>query len=299
MRLGVAVSSVAHATILAFAMVSLPSPEEYDTSSFESLPVEIFSVEEFTNLRQGEIDAPDTPEPSPPPAEEAVAEPEPEPEAAPQEEVVASLPPDTIEPTPEVELEPEPAPEPVAEPEPAPEPVAEPEPEPEPQAAELPAQLPIARPTNIPVRKREEEKPDFSNDIAALLDKEKSENQRRIEGEGTGGQVASLGAPSGTQSALSQSQLDYLRGQISRCWSPPIGVVDPSDLVVRVQMAMNPDGSLAGAEILEFRANPLGKAAADSALRAVRRCQPYDLPADKYATWQTINVRFDPRDMLN
>lgn len=314
MKLGLTVSSVAHAGILAFALISLPAPEKYDTSSFESLPVEVFSVEEYSNLRKGEKTAEEVkPEP-------VVATPEakPEPEAKPvqQEEVAAVQPDPQVKPAPEVTPEPVPVPEPpkVEEPAPQPEPqqAAEPEPkpeaapapEPEKQVADLPVRLPIARPRDIPKRpKPKEEEPkkeEFSPDsITALLNKETDQNQTRSEGEGAGSQVASLGARSGTGSGLSQSELDFLRGQISRCWSPPVGAADPSQLVVRVQMALNPDGSVVGAQILEFKASPIGKAAADSALRAVRRCQPYTLPPDRYDTWKTVNINFDPRDMLN
>jgi colicin import membrane protein len=38
--------------------------------------------------------------------------------------------------------------------------------------------------------------------------------------------------------------------------------------------------------------------AAESALRAVRRCQPYTMPAAKYDIWRDVEVTFDPRDMF-
>jgi colicin import membrane protein len=33
-------------------------------------------------------------------------------------------------------------------------------------------------------------------------------------------------------------------------------------------------------------------------LRAVRRCAPYNLSAEKYDSWQEIVVTFDPREMF-
>jgi hypothetical protein len=33
-------------------------------------------------------------------------------------------------------------------------------------------------------------------------------------------------------------------------------------------------------------------------VRAVRRCAPYNLPAEKYDSWREINVTFDPREMF-
>ena len=38
-------------------------------------------------------------------------------------------------------------------------------------------------------------------------------------------------------------------------------------------------------------------AAADSAVRAVYQCQPYELPAEKYAVWRDMILNFDPRQM--
>ena len=37
---------------------------------------------------------------------------------------------------------------------------------------------------------------------------------------------------------------------------------------------------------------------AGSAKRAVLRAQPYQLPADKYASWSEVIVNFDPSQMF-
>ena len=42
----------------------------------------------------------------------------------------------------------------------------------------------------------------------------------------------------------------------------------------------------------------LGNAAAESALRAVRGCQPFHLPPESYEGWRDIEWVFDPRQML-
>ena len=44
-------------------------------------------------------------------------------------------------------------------------------------------------------------------------------------------------------------------------------------------------------------ASPFFQAAADSAVRAVYQCQPYALPADKYALWRDMILNFDPSHM--
>ena len=43
--------------------------------------------------------------------------------------------------------------------------------------------------------------------------------------------------------------------------------------------------------------SPFFQAAADSAVRAVFQCQPYELPSEKYALWRDMILNFDPSDM--
>jgi hypothetical protein len=45
--------------------------------------------------------------------------------------------------------------------------------------------------------------------------------------------------------------------------------------------------------------HPAFQAAAESALRGVRRCAPYSfMPPLKYEAWKDVIVDFDPRDMF-
>jgi colicin import membrane protein len=89
-----------------------------------------------------------------------------------------------------------------------------------------------------------------------------------------------------------------LMAQIARCWNPPVGVRD-SDLVVTIRFALNEDGTLSGepAVLNSGNTSPRLKAAAESAVRAVRNCQPLKLPAAQYWMWKDVEVRFDPQVM--
>ena len=99
--------------------------------------------------------------------------------------------------------------------------------------------------------------------------------------------------------ALSQSELDALRAQIQACWNPPVGVADAKGLVVTVRLMLKHDGSLAADPAVTNRSsNTLFQVAAESALRAIRRCAPYRLPIAKYEVWKDVEVDFDPRDMF-
>jgi hypothetical protein len=67
-----------------------------------------------------------------------------------------------------------------------------------------------------------------------------------------------------------------------------------------VTINLNPDGSLAGPpRIVGGGADPLSQIAAESAVRAVQICAPFDiLPPEKYQVWRVINFIFDPSHML-
>ena len=98
---------------------------------------------------------------------------------------------------------------------------------------------------------------------------------------------------------MSQSEIDALRAQIQACWNPPAGVVDAKQLIVRVQLLLNRDGSVQAEPVVTNRSShPQFQLAAESATRAIRRCQPYKMPIAKYDVWRDVEVTFDPRDMF-
>ncbi|NWG45872.1 MAG: cell envelope integrity protein TolA, partial [Alphaproteobacteria bacterium] len=202
--------------------------------------------------------------------------------------------------------EPEPPP---PEPEPAPEPEAEaeaPEPEPEMKIAAAPRPKPTPPKPTPPAKEKPEE--DFFARTAALLDKMPKEEAA----EPTEAQEARPRAPddirirtaAGRANSMSLSEIDSLRQQIERCWSFPAGAAYAEELIVTLRLALNPDGSLIGRpEIVDTLKYGLGdtfyRVAADSAVRAVLRCQPFTLPPEKYENWRSVEVEFDPRNLLS
>ena len=266
------------------------------------------------------------PEPASVPTTEVAAAPEPptpvvtepEPVRAPEPTELATPTPAETVPTPEpvetAALPPddggEALPAPVAEPEP-PMVEAEPEEPAEPQFAALPASgpsiasRPPARVARTPDRREdppqetasrsEEGERNLSDDIRAVS------NRETASGGGTKRptQKASLGTSRGSDAALSRSEMDALKQAMSRCWSPPAGVADAATLVVKLRMRLLPDGTLDGRpEVVDAPATAAGRAATGAASRAMLRCAPYALPADKYDTWSEVIVNFDPREMF-
>ena len=299
MRVALSVSTVGHAAIIAWGMIALPNADPYESTPQPPLPIDIVSITEFTEITAGTRDGDKELEPAPPkPVEKAepVDQPKPEPEPkaeptaapapAPEPEPVplrtAALPPDDPVPEPaKAEPEPEPAPEPLAN-------------------APVPRTKPKAPPKPKPVQQAEPKTAPKSFDadnIAALL------NKIPDSGGGaptdTGSLTPSLGTATGTAGTLSISEIDALRAQIARCWNPPVGVLDAGQLLVRIGMDLNLDGTLAAPPtLLNSSPDPIFAVAAEAAIRAVNRCQPYYLPPEKYQAWQQIHMTFDPRELL-
>ncbi len=102
---------------------------------------------------------------------------------------------------------------------------------------------------------------------------------------------------------LSMSERDAIMSQIARCWSVPAGAKDAYTLVVTLSVQLNQDGSLVAVALAKdqgrYGSDPFFRAAADSAIRAVKRCSPLkSLPPEKYGTWKDLELNFDPKDAL-
>jgi colicin import membrane protein len=144
-------------------------------------------------------------------------------------------------------------------------------------------------------------KTDLSRIETALLDKRAPQRQA-VSGTMVN-PTPSLGTTTGTAPQLSQNELArllaMLKQQLEACWIPPVGLADAKNLVVRVSFSLNRDGTLAGNPVVTTPGSgPLFQAAAESALRAVRSCQPFRLPASKYESWQDVDIGFDPKEMF-
>ena len=102
---------------------------------------------------------------------------------------------------------------------------------------------------------------------------------------------------------LTLSEEDALRAQIFGCWSVPLGLPFDEDLLVRIKLSLKKDGTITKSEILDHqRMNRPGqkfyKVLAESALRAVRLCQPLKVPPTGYDKWKEIQLNFNPTEML-
>ena len=138
------------------------------------------------------------------------------------------------------------------------------------------------------------------NNIAALIDKSKIESAETLNktDKVTQDQQKSVDA-----SGLSLSEEDALKAQIFGCWSIPLGLPYNENLLVRIKLKLEPDGSVVKTEILDHaRMNKpdqgFYKVLAESALRAVKLCQPLRVPTSGYERWKELQLNFDAREML-
>ena len=139
-----------------------------------------------------------------------------------------------------------------------------------------------------------------TNEIAALIDKAKKQEAVT---EKTSSKITQSSVKNSFSNKLTLSEEDALRAQIFGCWSIPLGLPYDEDLLVRIKLELKQDGTILRSEILDHeRMNKPGqkfyKVLAESALRAIRLCQPLRVPPTGYEKWRNIQLNFDPTEML-
>ena len=139
-----------------------------------------------------------------------------------------------------------------------------------------------------------------TNQIAALIDKAKEEEAIK---EKKTNKITQSSQKNSFATSLTLSEEDALRAQIYSCWSVPIGLPYDENLLVRIKLQLKKDGTIMKSEILDHeRMNRPGqrfyKVLAESALRAVRLCQPLKVPPTGYDKWKDIQLNFNPTEML-
>jgi hypothetical protein len=103
-------------------------------------------------------------------------------------------------------------------------------------------------------------------------------------------------SPSESAANLSAKDLTAFKLQVQKCWTAPAGVTNTEKLHVVLRLALARDGTLTtGPLLIEGSASPHGPALVESAISALRQCQPYHLlPADRYEEWKVLDLTFSP-----
>jgi colicin import membrane protein len=311
MRVDWTISALGHALLLACGLVSF-SARPFEAPP-ESVPVDVISAKDFSQVMAGNKKA--APAPKPRPLVEKIAEKKPVEDPTPK-----------ISPKPEIkEAKAEPPPEPRPKPpEPKPKPAeAKKEPEPKPKPVEAKKEPKVdeiaeALKKADAAKKRDDARKEQQKAEREKLEKKKLEEQPRFDPamvaalldtrapqrqEATGStlnQTASLGLPSANAAQLSQSEIDALRARLAQLWNPPAGASNPEELVVRIRVHLSRDGRLIGGpQVITSGTSTLFMTARESAIRALFRGQPFNmLRPEHYDQWKDIEITFDPRDMM-
>ncbi len=298
-----AASIALHGAVLVLILLGFASAPRFEDNP-EAIPVDTVSLSELNQIMNGEKDA--RPAPEPPPRPETAPTPKPP------------------EPPPDLRAAVEPAPEPPPRPEFAPPPKEQPPPPPSPPKSVENAPEPPVRPKELEPEKPKQEKPK-PDQIAKALERERSEAQpkparvfdpnaiAKLIGEpkpsttstaAHEGNATPLGLPHHDAPRMSlslASALDaWLTESYLNCWSPPPVMPEGDVYVAEIKVVFNPDGSLSTRPVLlNPPTDPAWRAHAESAMRAVKKCDPLHVPpqyAPYFEEWKVETIHFDPRE---
>jgi hypothetical protein len=301
-------SAALHGALLAMILLGVASaPRFADTP--EAIPIETVSLSELNQIANGEKDAKPAPQsapaPPPPPQPAPTSPPKPETAQPPPAPPKAENPPPKPPQPPKADA----APPPDTEPMPPERPEQQPPPPPKLAIQEAPVQPPV-RPkfTDPPPERPKEpapEKPKPSrnfdpNSIAKLIGQGKTPTAAPSQTAA----AAPQGLPHHDAPHMSMSMASALDAWLTEsylnCWTPPPGMPDGDTYVAQIKVVFNPDGSLSGRPVL---LNPPSdrawRAHAESAMRAVRKCDPLKVPAEYmpfFEQWKVETIHFDPRE---
>jgi len=109
--------------------------------------------------------------------------------------------------------------------------------------------------------------------------------------------TANAGDVSASPANLSPEDIAAFKAHLQGCWNPPAALaVADQNLLVVLRVSFTPNGALtAEPALLAASASENGPALMQTAMRALRQCQPYGfLPAAKYKEWKVLDLSFSP-----
>jgi outer membrane biosynthesis protein TonB len=305
-------SAALHGGLLALLLLGFAAAPKFADSP-EAIAIETVTLSELNQIANGEKDAKPapkaTPAPPPPPdlraSEEPTSPPQPTPTPPPKPE---TSPPQKAPPEPpKAETQPpKSVPPPKADATLPPE-VMPPE-RPQPPTPPPPKLAIQEAPVEPPVRPKdaapEKPKPAHNfdpNAIAKLIGQGKTATAAPSQ---TAAAATPLGLPHHDAPHMSMSMASALDAWLTEsylnCWTPPPGMPDGDTYVAQIKVVFNSDGSLSGRPVL---LNPPSdrawRAHAESAMRAVRKCDPLKVPAEYmpfFDQWKIETIHFDPRE---
>lgn len=305
MKFGWIITSVLHGTIIVAAIFSFGSVTPLELDNVAPVEVEIISIAPIEQVGEKKTEDLTTKlaakQPTKKIVEKSVPKPKPKPKL------------DKPKPTP--------TPKPKAEPAPSIEKLIADAADPAPQKAEetfirvasapKPAKrppLPKAKPQELPLLPNEDKNPEpeplDDSRIAALLDKLEEKPLEDIELDFGDLETGSLDGDILEDievASLSQFEFNAVKSRMTQCWSIPAGAQDAGNVVVKVGFKLNQFAEVVGVpQVLNNSPHPSFQVMAESAVRAILECGPYDmLPPEKFDVWSEFTMEFDPRSMFD
>lgn len=102
-----------------------------------------------------------------------------------------------------------------------------------------------------------------------------------------------------TAANLSADERAAFKAHLRKCWKLPGGAAPAANTRIVLRIYLRRDARLASDPVLiEAKASADGLVVMQTAMRAVRECQPYGfLPPGKYAEWKVLDLSFTPQEM--
>ncbi len=313
MTTGSIVSGVLHCVALVLVIWGLPVFSTRDDSIAEPPSIEVALISDKSNPPPAlvpNLKAPRSTEVKP----ETVTPPSPKPQVAPQPEDVK---PEVVKPKVEP-LPPKPKPPEMQQqqaatpPEPTPTPPQDKPKEPETPISPVASQLAQVRPRSKPTPPKEPPKPtkpasDFDELVKNVEKMDSSPRSSRSDQQPSPDQKpsqtqAAAGAPNHNPTKpLSMSEKDAIKAQISKNWNLDAGAKDLDKIQVLLRISMDQDGTVRDVTLAEpgQMNNPVYRAVAESAIRAVRLSSPLTYPVQKYDSFREFELLVKPGDALN
>jgi outer membrane biosynthesis protein TonB len=298
-------SAALHGALLGLLLLGFAAAPKFADSP-EAIAIETVTLSDLNQIANGEKNAKPAPQATPAPPPPPTPTPPPKPEAA--------TPPPAPTPPAKAETPPPPKAEATLPPQPDVTPPERPQPPspPPPKVAiqEAPVEPPV-RPKFIdpsPERPKdpapEKPKPAHNfdpNAIAKLIGQGKTATAAPSQ---TAATATPQGLPHHDAPHMSMSMASALDAWLTEsylnCWTPPPGMPEGDTYVAEIKVVFNADGTLSGRPVL---LNPPSdrawRAHAESAMRAVRKCDPLKVPAEYmpfFDQWKVETIHFDPRE---
>ena len=133
---------------------------------------------------------------------------------------------------------------------------------------------------------------DLRNEKTNIVENETNKELDKVENKSTD--------ESNENEALSISEIDLLRQQLSSCWNAPAGAVIDPGMAVKIssKVLQNMKVLPSSVRIVDTnisKTNPFYGPITDSAMRTLLNpeCTPLKLPKDKYNLWKNLTITFD------